>query len=226
MQETSSAIAPLCEANVPRVAQLLAAAFSDDPAYRYLFPDTQLGQLALSDFFARNLRAHLPMGCSYTLLSEHAATLATVTLRPPGGLHMPLLELVARGLAPFAFAHGLAATRRLVWLKRTYDRLELEAARGGEHHYVHMMAVRPELRGRALGSALLGEVLARTMPRTQCVLTTHFERNLLFYRRFGFEVCGETRLHPPGSTPYTVWSMVRPAVVRPRDSTEPACVPL
>jgi GNAT superfamily N-acetyltransferase len=226
MPDNSPAIAPLCAADVPRVAQLLAAAFVDDPAYRYLFPERTAGQLALHDFFARNLRAHLPLVCSHVLLSAEAATLATVTLRPPGGLSLSLPSLIARGLAPFLFAHGPAATRRLLWLKQSYDRLEREAVGGGEHCYVHMMAVRPELQGRALGSALLGEILARNAARVPCVLTTHFQRNVVFYRRFGFEVSAELRLRPPGSEPYTVWSMVRPSAGRVVETGSLPCVQL
>ena len=72
-------------------------------------------------------------------------------------------------------------------------------------------AVRPELQGRALGSALLTDVLARATPGVPCVLTTHLRQNVAFYQRFGFEVCAEDCLQPAEVAPYTVWSMVRAA---------------
>jgi GNAT superfamily N-acetyltransferase len=132
--------------------------------------------------------------------------IATVTLRPPLGFHISLWTILRRGLLPFAIAHGLAAVRRLFWLKETYDALEADAAASAPHAYVHMMAVAPEHQGRGVGHRLLADVLdAHAAPQT--VLTTNLERNVVFYRRHGFEVSSERRLQPPGSHPYTVWSM-------------------
>jgi hypothetical protein len=44
---------------------------------------------------------------------------------------------------------------------------------------------------------------------TQTVLTTHLPRNVVFYRRHGFELTSERTLHPPRSHVYTIWSMRR-----------------
>ncbi len=79
---------------------------------------------------------------------------------------------------------------------------------------MHMMAVRPDAQARGLGSQLLTRVLASTADRQahlRTVLTTHQARNLVFYRKLGFEVIDERVLHPPRSARYTVWSMARSA---------------
>ena len=73
-----------------------------------------------------------------------------------------------------------------------------------------MMAVSPEHQGRGIGSRLLAHVLsAHASPPsvTQTVLTTHLERNVVFYRRQGFEVVAERVLQPNGGHPYQVWQM-------------------
>ncbi len=197
--------------HIPALASLLARAFDVDPAYRYLFPQPSRRIAGLTDFFARNLATHLPAACSHALVVAADAA-ATVTLRPPAGLHISALTMLRRGLLPFALAHGPAAVKRLFWLKDTYDALEREASHGQPHWYVHMMVVRPDLQGQGHGSRLLAQVLAQTSdrdPHVPTVLTTHLPENLVFYQRAGFVTAGQRTLTPPDGRPYTVWWMTQ-----------------
>jgi predicted N-acetyltransferase YhbS len=73
-----------------------------------------------------------------------------------------------------------------------------------------MMAVAPEHQGKGIGSALLRGVLEgaeQRDPTPPTVLTTHLETNVTYYRRAGFQVTDQRTLTPPGSDPYSVWSM-------------------
>jgi len=204
-------LAALDQPRVAPLASLLAATFEVDAGYRYLFPDARERPAGLESFFTRNLQVHLPHRCTQVVLGARGEIEATVTLRPPSGIAISTLTMVRRGLVPFALKHGRAAVKRLFWLKDTYDRLEGEAARGEPHWHVHMMAVRPDLQGRGLGSALIREVLERALREAKrpIVLTTHLPENVVFYRRVQLEVCGEQELRPPDDRPYTVWSMRR-----------------
>jgi ribosomal protein S18 acetylase RimI-like enzyme len=195
------------EGEIEQTAALLAGAFDGDAGYRYLFPRDRRDGLA--DLFRRNLRVHLPYGCTW-VWSERGAVRATVTVRPPSGVPISLATLVRHGLAPFAWSRGLRATRRLLWLKRTYDELEHTIARGAPHWHVHMMAVEPGAQGQGLGTRLLVDALARATDRDRSapiVLTTHDERNVRFYHRLGFGVTDLRQLEPPDGEPYAVWSM-------------------
>jgi ribosomal protein S18 acetylase RimI-like enzyme len=206
-------VTPVRAEHVAALAPMLARAFDVDAAYQYLIPDAAKRLSGLTEFFSGNLRTHLAHACTHVSIDERGPC-ATVTLRPPGGVHVSPLTMLRHGLLPFAFTHGRSAVRRLLWLKETYDALEAEAARGRPHWYVHMMAVRPDQQGRGLGSRLLERLLAETADRatpTQTVLTTNLVRNVAFYQRAGFEVVGERALEPPNGAPYTVWSMVRAA---------------
>jgi GNAT superfamily N-acetyltransferase len=197
--------------HVATLAPMLARAFDVDAAYQYLMPDAEKRLTGLTAFFSGNLRTHLPHACTRVSLDERGPC-ATVTLRPPGGVHISTLTMLRHGLLPFAFAHGRSAVNRLLWLKETYDALEAKAARGRPHWYVHMMAVRPDRQGQGLGSRLLERLLAETADRgarVPSVLTTHLRQNLAFYERAGFETTDERTLEPPNGLPYTVWSMVR-----------------
>jgi ribosomal protein S18 acetylase RimI-like enzyme len=208
-------VRPLERADVPTTAALLARAFHDDPAYAFLFPRPALRRAGLEDLFARNLLTHLPYRCTRVVV-EGRAVLGTVTFRPPDGFSISLLTMVRRGLLPYALAHGAKAVRRLLVVKETYDALEARIAGKERHWYVHMMAVDPARQGRALGSRLLEQVLAETTDAggagaPPAVLTTHQERNLVFYARAGFETCGTEDVAMLGEPAYRVWGMRRTA---------------
>jgi len=201
-------------ADIRATGALLAEAMDDDPAYSFLFPRRQNRPAGLEDFFERNLRTHLPYRCTYVGVVGRAVV-ATVTMRPPGGVRISMRTMIRRGLLPFAFAHGLGAVRRLFTLKDTYDAIESRLARGERHWLVHMMAVESGRQGRGLGSHLLKFVLDATVDarttgeKPLAVLSTHKERNVVFYERAGFEVDGVQSMSLMGEAPYRVWSMRR-----------------
>lgn len=207
-----SAAVTLQPSHIEPTARMLARAFEIDPAYRYLFLDPALRERGLRDFFARNLRTHLPYRCTHAWLDAAGAPFATVTVRPPGGIPISMLTMLRQGLLPFALAHGRAAVARLFWLKRTYETLEARVVGRIPHFYVHMMAVAPEQQGRGHGAALLDQILTREIaaaPTLPIILTTHLPRNLVFYQRAGFEAVDERELEPPAAAKYTVWTMRR-----------------
>jgi GNAT superfamily N-acetyltransferase len=214
MFDAAMVVRTLEPAEVGATAALLANAMDDDPAYRFLFPRERDRPAGLEDFFARNLRTHLPYRCTYVGVIG-PAVVATVTMRPPDGVSISLLTMIRRGLLPFALAHGHRAVQRLLTLKDTYDAIETRLAHGQRHWLVHMMAVDPSRHGKGLGSRLLGRVLDTTVgPRagdsaTPAVLTTHKERNVVFYQRAGFVVDRVEDVSLMGDVSYSVWSMRR-----------------
>jgi GNAT superfamily N-acetyltransferase len=201
--------APLESAQVEAAARLLARALHGDPAYAAVFPDAAARGAGLERFFAGHLANHVPWHCSFAHVAEAGGLLGTVTVRPPGGIRVPAARL-ARGLASLALAVGPGVIRRLLALKNTYEALERRCAGDQPYWHVHMMAVQPELQGKGLGSALLGDALRSTRREpAPIVLTTHEAINVRFYLRAGFRVTHEERAAPAGATPYTVWCMRR-----------------
>jgi GNAT superfamily N-acetyltransferase len=214
MVDSAMVIRALEAMDIRATAALLAEAMDDDPAYSFLFPRGQNQRAALAEFFERNLRTHLPYRCTYVGVVGRAVV-ATVTMRPPDGVPISMLTMIRRGLLPFAFARGLGAVRRLLTLKDTYDAVESRLARGERHWLVHMMAVDPACQGRGLGSQLLQFVLEATVDarsrgaKPLAILTTHKERNVVFYERAGFDVDGVQSMSLMGEASYSVWSMRR-----------------
>jgi GNAT superfamily N-acetyltransferase len=214
-------MAPISAPLIDDVGSLLAQALDDDPAYRFLFPSAEARRRGLADFFRGNLRTHLPYHCTYVLTRQASTStraieaVATVTIRPPGGVPISLATMVRRGLVPFVVRNGPLAVKRLLALVKAYDEIEAQMARGESHRLVHMMAVTPPEQGRGLGTRLLDEALALSTrasgdPRLPVLLTTHKEANVVFYRKAGFAVADERQLTLPGAPAYPVWSMRRP----------------
>ncbi len=214
MVDSAMEIRALEPEDIGATAALLAKALDDDPAYNFLFPRGQNRLAGLEDFFARHLGTHLPYRCTYVGVVG-PAVVATVTMRPPGGVSITVLTMIRRGLLPFAYAHGMRAIRRLLILKDTYDAIEARLARGERHWLVHMMAVDPACQGRGVGSHLLQFVLDATVDagtvgaQPPALLTTHKERNVVFYERAGFEVDDVEDVSLMGNASYSVWRMRR-----------------
>jgi ribosomal protein S18 acetylase RimI-like enzyme len=205
-------VQPIERHHVPATADLVARAMDMDAAFRYLFTNAGERYGGLVRLFDRNLRIHLSRRCTYVALDSQDRVVGTATVRSPSFVPISTLTMLRRGLLPFAWRHGRRATRRLFWLKNTYDALERELAGHRPHWYVHMMAVQPEHQGRGVGSELLAQALSLAAGddrNEKMVLTTHVPRNLVFYERARFETVWERTIDPPGGAPYSVWGMTR-----------------
>ena len=165
----------------------------------------------LVDLFAANLRLHADHRCTY-VHRDDARVVATVTIRPPDGIHHSVGALMRAGLLGLAVRRGVGAIRRMLDVSAAFDAVEEEVSHGQRHWYVHMMAVHPSVQGKGLGSSLLTEALAATADLSELPisLATQKKINLDFYGRFGFEVVDERSMSgAPGRSDYVSWSMIR-----------------
>jgi len=106
---TPVTIRPCRDKDVGPLAEMLSHAFENDSAYRYMFLGAQDRRRGLRDFFARNLRLHVNHECTHVMVDRDGHVLATVTLRPPSGIHISTLTMIRYGLLPFALDHGTGA---------------------------------------------------------------------------------------------------------------------
>jgi ribosomal protein S18 acetylase RimI-like enzyme len=76
-----------------------------------------------------------------------------------------------------------------------------------DHWYLTVLGVEPERQNQGIGGALMQPLLARADAEgLPCYLETLSERNLLFYRRNGFEVTFSGEVPDGGPM---AWAMVR-----------------
>jgi GNAT superfamily N-acetyltransferase len=181
-------------------ARLLADAFRDYPAWLAIGPrHGRRRWLMLSRFYRGALaRAHRH-GAS--LCATDGGKLRGIAITYPSHRWPPPVVSFPHEAWGVAMAGPGAALRGLRSVSA------IDAAHPAEpHDFLHTLGVDPRSQRSGAGSALLDRVIAAAEERGMPIhLTTSASENLPYYRRFGFEVDGESTL--PRSVP--LWSMLR-----------------
>ncbi|MBV9412287.1 MAG: GNAT family N-acetyltransferase [Acidimicrobiia bacterium] len=187
------------DADVPRLAESLAAAFHDDPVISWMIPDDDK-RLRLGPFgFATWLqKIYMPKAEVYT---DEARAVGALWA-PPGKWRMSV-GLQAR-LAPRMLK--LFGVRRMPTILKGLATLDKAHPDEQPHYYLGILGTDPAHQGKGLGSAALQPVLERCdREGLGAYLESSKEANIPFYRRHGFEVTGE--VHMPDGPP--LWPMWR-----------------
>ena len=187
-----------------QLADCLARAFSDDPGFAHLLPDSRSRTERLRVFFETELREiALPRGLVWTTEEVVGAAVWAA----PGQWQVPL-GTTLRELRPMMRVFGgrlpIALWSRL--------RMDSRHPRRPAHWYLAMMGVVPDWQGRGLGSALmrpgLEEIDAARLP---AYLETSTLRARALYERNGFTVTGEMNLPADGPPIWLMWREARGA---------------
>jgi GNAT superfamily N-acetyltransferase len=188
---------PATAAERAQVAQLLAAAFFDDAAMAYIFPDPAVRRVRLPRLFAILFDSDGRAGPRFVTAGGEAATL----WRSPGRAQVGWLEMLAQA-GPLLRALGTALPRAL----RVGDAIDAHMP-GGDFLYLHIAGCDPRHQGRGHGSAAIAAGLAQAgdMP---AYLETPNPLTIPLYTRHGFQLTGEWDV-PKGGPRF--WSMLRPA---------------
>jgi|SRR5947209_16675620 len=160
------------------LADSLAAAFSDDPVFGWLMPDSATRVERLARFFRLELRQlALRYGQVWTTDGLAAAALCM----PPGTWHMP--ARVAISQAPdFVRMFG----RRLALASGLFARMESRHLRE-PHFYFAYIGVAPHQQGEGIGTRLMQPTLERCdLEQLPAYLEASSERNATLYERLGF----------------------------------------
>jgi GNAT superfamily N-acetyltransferase len=186
-------------ADVPALADAMAAAFFDDPVMAWLLADARRRHARLQRFFALELRlVGLDQGCAWTTGRRNAAVLAT----PPGHWRLPWRVALRHG-PDFIRAFGARLPLATALLQSLEHRHIREP-----HYYYPYIGVAPESQGAGLGTELMRCALAEP---DRLGLPAYLEatspRNAALYERLGFVLRDE--LSFAGSPPILL--MRRPA---------------
>jgi GNAT superfamily N-acetyltransferase len=186
-------ITTLVRTEIEPAAQLLAQAFHDNPCYAFMHPRRDLRQADLVAFFERNLRWREPLRLTFVARGPRGELVGTGSLEPPGGVPTTLGKALAHWVWPTLRDQGLHTLTRIVTTDRAFAREQRLVAGGPAYWYVHAVAVRPDMQGRAVGSAIMRRLLEELSARDAAahlpvVLATQREANLTFYARLGFRV--------------------------------------
>ena len=185
-----------------RLGRAMSAAFFDDAASAYLWPDPETRAAGLRWYYGAFV-PRLGFGLGRVYVAEGGAG-QSVWIAPGEGITVP--AAVRAGALGFVARFGIAVSLRLQRLADTIDALRDEAAPPG-HWYLLLLGVEPDAQGTGLGAALMAPVVAEAAAAGRAVyLETSTPSNLPYYRHHGFEVVGERRV--PGGHRY--WGMARP----------------
>lgn len=179
------------------LAAALAAAFDEDPVFRWMVPMGARRAQRLRRFFQIELeQIVIPQGEVWATARMDGAALCL----PPERWRFPPRVALLAGRS-YGGVFGTRMPRALAILTL----IEHRHYRPG-HYYIPYIGVVPERQGQGFGTALLEPILERCeRERLPAYLEATSERNAALYARLGFERLDELRVHrgPP------VWPMLR-----------------
>jgi len=194
---------PLAPSRVRDAAQVLARAFHDDPHWSWVLPCESRRAQVMPWFMQAWAKYCRKRGQVYTTEGKVEGAALWV---PPGEYPLSLAGMMLAGLMLVPLKFGRPAFGRLMSSLSYYERLHKRDV-PPRHWYLATLGVAPSCQGQGIGSALVRPVLERADAEGLfCYLETEKERNLLFYRRHGFEVAAEDDL-PDGGPHF--WTMTR-----------------
>jgi GNAT superfamily N-acetyltransferase len=170
-------VRPAGDADIVGITRMLAAAFQDEPAMSFIFPDPDTRRARLPGFFKVIYQSDYPAGACYVTANGEAATI----WQAPGHGYLSWLEKI-RLAWPWIAASRMALGRAL-----TYSAAS-DANRPKEPHwYLHIAGCAPSEQGRGFGGAVIRAGLARCdLDGVAAYLETSTESNLVIYESLGF----------------------------------------
>lgn len=181
----------------PDCVELLSAAFSSDPGYRYIFPDP-IRLKALVFLYARLLRMAAEKDRTLKVAITDDRVVGVLLASKESRSHS-IRDYMRHGLAKLLFLVGLTVTRRMLRCDTEAGELRKRNEPGDSSFYVSDLAVRPDYQGKGVGSGLLSKLQGPVY-----LLTTNPE-NLLFYQKQGFKILDERRIDDA----FPAWALYR-----------------
>jgi len=181
-------------AEINEVAGILTNAFITNPAYSIIFKKADQRTDGLFWLFKTNLLI-LNRNEPLTNVVKEKSTgriIGTYTLIPPQGVKKSLSVYSKIGLPGFIMKFGMNSLTRMLKLDNYNKRLLAESIKIPEYHYLSMVVIKEEYRGKGVGSYVIRDAIKRLIASNHTCktvgLTTQLPENVTFYSRLGFEI--------------------------------------
>jgi ribosomal protein S18 acetylase RimI-like enzyme len=186
-------IRPAAADDAARMASALAAAFHDDPVFRWFAPDEARRHAMLPGFFVVFVEAFMTHGETYVDEDGAGAALWAAPGADPLGADPAYGERLAEIV-------GVDAPRMF----EIVGLLEAHAPQT-PHYHLQFLGVRPERQGGGIGGALMAPVLERCdRDGATAYLEATSDRNRAMYERHGYRADGDIPL-PDGPALWRMW---------------------
>jgi ribosomal protein S18 acetylase RimI-like enzyme len=184
---------PLKKEQIKAASVACAQAFKDDPWVSYIIPDEDKRENKMRYMLEFYLRLNLMLGEVYTV----SPRLEGIAGWLPSDRKIGLINLLRSGFHIYSVKCGLRAFLRDGRVDRFCERIRKKYA-PDKHFYLALLAIDPKFQGRGYGGALLKPMLERLdEQKLPCWLDTSGEKNVSFYRHFGFKIMHQAEY--PGS---------------------------
>lgn len=188
-------ICVLEEKNSAQAIEVLAAAFSDNPAYKWAFQEEPERFAKFRWFMQRVLALSMLNGLCLTTEDKEA-----VALWFEPGKTIGWINLMRAGLYELPFKLGIPTYLRIQKILNQNKNFMAKIMQQTDHYYLFHLGVNPQRQGNGLGSLLIKSVTAKAdREQKPCFLETDRERNIGLYEKNGFEIkgCAELALGVP-----------------------------
>ncbi|MDR1880840.1 MAG: GNAT family N-acetyltransferase [Tannerellaceae bacterium] len=182
---------------INEVAGILTDAFKTNPAYSIIFKKKNQLEDGLLWLFRANLFIHNEKQALTRVVKEKntGKIVGTFTLIPPQGLKSSLFIYSKIDIPGFILTFGLTPLIRTLSLDRCNKNVLKESIKASEYHYLSMVVIKKEYRGKGIGSYTIKSVIQElTSSDSTCNLlglTTQLPENVRFYSRLGFNIIDE-----------------------------------
>lgn len=180
--------------DLPLITASLTKAFSDDPVFIYLMGgafNAKRANLAFN-MLGRNMLAH-------GIIMTNDDRSAAAYWGAPGSWKVPISSIVKT--LPISLRAYQWQTIRALGVLGRMEKLHPKEP----HYYLEVLGTDPAQQGKGHGAALLNVILEKADNEgVGAYLESSKDKNVPYYRRFGFEVVGEIH-HPNGPTMWRMW---------------------
>jgi len=184
-----------------RALNTAVKAFKDYPLYTYLFPKHKReSYISLIHNFL--LIDTIKNGCVFSL-DENVTGL--IELLPPGKTTANLWRIFHNGGVKMLINMNIATIKKLLafdeWIESNHKKNAPMS-----HYYLRILAVDPACQQKGIGTLLVKAALSKITKDYPVYLETHNEKNILFYKKFGFKITEEVII--PSSDNIIHYSMI------------------
>ena len=201
MQQNTT-ITQLAAAQLDEAAAVLSRAFQHDPLLHYLYPNIAKAPESPARFYQATIRLGLRQG----VVQATPGMEGVAVWISPGNTDFSFGVLFRTGFMTAVLSAGLRSLGRFMKMASYMEEVN-KPITDRLHWHLMMLGVEPAMQGNGLGGILMQPILARADAESfPCILESGNERNLNFYRRYGFEEAALVQIPDGGPQ---VWVMVR-----------------